>query len=103
MAQVPASRLPAYSYRNISTQTTTIVKAAPGTILGIWFNAGTSGAVVTIYDNATAASGTKIGTITLGAAVNTPFTAPTLQNIAFANGLTVVTATQNVDITVAYA
>lgn len=101
MAQIPIFQPIGFSYKNINTSTTTIVKATPGTIRGLYINSATSTATVTIYDNATVASGTKIATLTLGTV-----TAPqrsTLDNINFANGLTIVTATAAVDLTVIYS
>lgn len=101
MAQIPSSVMPGYSYKHISTDTTTVVKAFPGVLRALYLNSGTSGAVITLYDNASAASGTVIAIITLGATVNTPQT-KTLENITFANGLTILTATQVADLTVVY-
>jgi len=46
-----------YKYSSISASTA--VKAAPGTLHRILVTASSSG-VITVYDNATAASGTKI-------------------------------------------
>lgn len=101
MPQTPYSATPGHSYVNISTQTTTVVKANAGILRAISFNSATSGAVITIYDNASAASGTKIATMTLGAAITTP-QQPVLRDVKFANGLTILTATQNADFTVIY-
>jgi|SRR3989304_4446539 len=51
-----------YSYRNITTATTTYVKSAPGTLAGILVNGGTMGSL-TVADNTAAAAGTVIATI----------------------------------------
>lgn len=87
------------SFQNILTATTTTVKSGAGILDKIIFNKLVALSVITIYDN-TAASGTKIATITNPAAL--------LQNqiilpfgIAFSTGLTIVTSGID-DITVAY-
>lgn len=88
-----------YSYLNITTQTTTVVKSGDGFLHSLDFTAVGTG-VITLYDN-TAGSGTKIRTIT----------SPTvlLQNevnkildVSFTTGLTIVTATASQDIMVGY-
>lgn len=99
MPQFPAT---SYNYKHIATTTTTVVKALPGVLHGVFLNSGTSGAVITFYDNASAASGTVIAVITLGAGVTSP-QARTLFDINFVNGLTILTATQVADLTVLYA
>ncbi len=88
------------SYLNITSTATTVVKAAPGFLHRITINSATIAAVITIYDN-TAGSGTKIGTITMPAAL--------LANqiiidydILFLTGLTIVTSVGAQDITVSY-
>lgn len=92
---MPAS---AYNYQNITGDTTTFVKSGPGVLHTITFNAPTAGEVITLYDN-TAASGNKIGTITIPTTViNTTLT----YDVAFWVGLTIVTATQSSDITVSF-
>jgi hypothetical protein len=48
---------------NIAAAATTVVKSGPGILKKIIVNAATASGVITIYDN-TAASGTKIATIT---------------------------------------
>lgn len=91
---------PQYSYSNITTQTTTVVKSGAGVLSKITVNAAAANGVITIYDN-TAASGTVIATITCPATL--------LQNhyvlefdVVFATGLTIVTGTANQNITVSY-
>lgn len=85
-----------YSFQNITTSTTTVVKSGAGVLHIVNVNTlGTVASIVTIYDN-TAGSGTKIGTInslTLSGAFQF--------DIAFATGLTLVT-TGAPDITVSY-
>jgi len=88
-----------FSYTNITTQTTTVVKSGPGFLHAIDFTATASG-VITIYDN-TAGSGTKIRTITspgtlLQSEVNK------ILNVNFATGLTIVTSGAAQDIVVSY-
>ena len=87
-----------FNYTNITTDATTTIKSGSGILHNICLNGVTAAEVITIYDN-TAASGTKIGTITV----------PTGQTIgcqrydvAFKTGLTIVTATQTGDVTVSW-
>lgn len=54
----------AYKFLNIVGAATTVVKAAPGVLKRIVFNKKVLSGVITIYDNASVASGTKVGTIT---------------------------------------
>ena len=82
------------SYTNITTATTTVIKTGAGWLHTLTINTTSAGAI-TIYDN-TAASGTKIGTLVLSAGVAT-YTF----DVAFATGLTVVTAGAS-DLTVAW-
>ena len=85
-------------YTNITTNATTTVKSGNGKLIRIIFNGPVATGTVTIYDN-TAASGTKIGTITTPAS-------PQPQSIEFGlsfnTGLTIVTATAAQDITVVW-
>jgi hypothetical protein len=64
----------------------------------ITFNTPAATETVTIYDN-TAASGTKIETITVP---SSPAPVTLTYDVAFNTGLTIVTATASGDITVAY-
>lgn len=84
------------NYTNITTATTTAVKASSGNLKAIVVNAAVTTGTITIYDN-TAASGTKIATITFPATllanqVYIPY------NVHFSTGLTIVT-TGTADIT----
>ncbi len=72
-------------YASVSTATTTLVKVGPGVVNSIRAVGGTMGAV-TIYDN-TAASGTVILP-----AVTPAQSHVLLEDVAFATGLTIVTA-----------
>jgi hypothetical protein len=90
-----ASASGGYSFRNISTATTTTVKTGAGTLHSIVVNTTGAGSV-TVYDN-TAASGTKIATLKASIVEGTY-----LFDVAFATGLTIVTAAAS-DVTVTYA
>lgn len=87
------------SYLNVAAGTaTTVVKSGAGIFASITINTkGASSNTLTVYDN-TAGSGTKIATIdTTAAQVTLNF------NVAFAAGLTIVSATgTGADYTVAY-
>ena len=89
-----------YTPLNITTATTTTVKSGAGVLKSITINKGIATGVITIYDN-TAASGTKIGTITFGAALVSDPPVTGIYDAAFATGLTVVTSAAT-DITVSY-
>jgi hypothetical protein len=90
-----------YGYSNITTATTTTIKSGAGFLHAITIMTPVANSVITIYDN-TAASGNKIGTITLPAAITNqgPISVPV--NVSFTTGLTVVTATAASDLTVSY-
>ncbi len=87
-----------FFYRNITGQATTTLKAGPGTLHSITFNAPTATEVVTIWDNTTN-SGTKIGTITVPAS---PQPVTLTYDVQFGIGLTLTTATASSDITVSF-
>lgn len=84
-----------YNYKNVAAAATTVVKAAPGILHRININNITFGTIA-LFDNASAGSGTLIGTIT-PTALNQTW----VQDVVFANGLTIVTAAAT-DITVIY-
>lgn len=90
-----------YSSTNITlaAPTTTVVATGSGVLHTITFNNPVSGGVVTVYNN-TAASGTKLATITTPAS---PQPVTLKYDMAFGIGLTIVTATQAQDITVSWA
>lgn len=90
-----------YSYVNITTQTTTVVKGSPGFLQAIIINTPVASSVITIYDN-TAGSGTKIGTITLPATLLSDGSISITYNATCTTGLTVVTASGTSDVTVIY-
>lgn len=83
---------------NLSGSGTTVVKSGSGVLVAIVFNKCVLSSVVTIYDN-TAASGTKIGTITMPAVTLLANQLQLPYSCAFTNGLTVVKSTTD-DITV---
>lgn len=87
-----------FSFLGITSQATTLVKTGAGILHTITFNNPTATAVITVYDN-TAASGTKIGTITIPAS---PMPVSLTYDAAFGTGLTIVTGTASSDITVTY-
>lgn len=87
------------SYTNITSATTTTIKSGQGCLVAIVVNLTVAGGVITIYDN-TAASGTKIATVTY------PATLLASQTVLpyfckFATGLTIVTSAAT-DITVCW-
>lgn len=86
-----------FQYLNITGDATTVVKSTPGYLHTVCVNTPAATTTITIYDN-TAASGTKIGTITVYASL------PKCQtyDVAFWTGLTVVTAVATSDITVSF-
>lgn len=88
------------TYLNITTATTTTVKTGTGLFNAITINKNVATATITIYDN-TAASGTKIGTITAGAALLSDPPLNAIYNVKFATGLTIVTSGAT-DITICY-
>jgi hypothetical protein len=87
-----------YSFLNITGQATTVVKTGSGILHAITFNKPVATATVAIYDS-TAASGTKIGSITVPAS---PMPVTLTYDAAFSTGLTVVSGTADEDITVTY-
>jgi len=86
-----------YSYTNITTSTTTIIKAGPGVLHTICVNTPAATGTLQVYDN-TAGSGTKIGLITSFASVSGCFT----YDVAFSTGLTIVTAVATPDFTISW-
>lgn len=90
---------PGYSFLNIAGAATTTVKSGAGKFICLIMNKPIANGVITIYDN-TAASGTKIATIT-NPAVLLQEQIELRYECAFATGLTVVTSAAD-DITVVY-
>lgn len=84
------------SFVNITTATTTAVKATPGVLVRIIVNTVGAGSTLTIYNN-TAGSGAKVGTMTTAIQGSYEF------NVACSVGITVVSASGTAaDITVVY-
>ena len=86
-----------YKYTNITDQATTTIKSGGGILHTIRVNTSAATETITIYNN-TAASGDKIGTITVFASTNPCL----IYDVNFTTGLTLVTATASSDITVSY-
>jgi hypothetical protein len=85
-------------FKNITGQTTTLVKPGAGKLHQVCFNTPAATEVVTIFDSLTAA-GTKIATITVQAS---PQSGCLRYDVNFSVGLTVLTATASSDITVTF-
>ena len=86
-------------YRNITTATTTTCRTGAGILNYITINKAVAAGVITVYDN-TAASGTKIATITEPNPVTQNWgTIPI--GVAFKTGLTVVTGAAD-DLTICW-
>jgi hypothetical protein len=97
LPEVHAQAVAVYGFANITTDTTTALKTGPGYLHTVCINTPAATGTITIYDN-TAGSGTKIGTITSYASLPGCFT----YDVAFWNGLTIVTATAAPDVTVSF-
>lgn len=88
-----------WQYSNQTATTTGVtIKTGKGMLHAITFNNPVATGVITLYDN-TAASGTKIATITVPAS---PQPVTLTYDIAFTNGLEVVIATAAQDLTISY-
>lgn len=87
-------------FLNLASQATTTIKTGAGFFHALIINTPAATGVITIYDN-TAGSGTKIATITQPAAL-LDGAETIIYNVAFATGLTVVTATATQDLTFVY-
>ena len=86
----------AFNYKNIATNTTTTVKTGQGMLHSITINTTAAGAI-TVYDNTTN-SAPIIATIAASPVIGSVFR----YDVAFATGLTIVTAAAS-DITVSYS
>jgi hypothetical protein len=86
------------NYTNITGTGTATLKPGPGFLQNVCFNSPVATEVVTLWDSL-AASGVKIGTITVPAS---PMPVCLPYNVSFNVGLTVQTATASSDITVAW-
>lgn len=83
----------------LAAPTTTVVATGSGRLHTITFNKPVATGVVTIYNN-TAASGTKLATITTP---SSPQPVTLTYDMAFGTGLTITTATAAQDITVSWS
>ena len=93
-------RVDGFKFLNIAGAATTVVKAGPGFLKRIQINKKIANGVITIYDNASAASGTKVGTITNPATLLD--NADEMEyDVNMANGIVVVTSAAD-DITVVF-
>lgn len=90
-----------WKYENITTDTTTDVNSGEGILHSITINTPIASSVITVYDN-TAASGTKIATITLPATLVSQGPMTALYDVTYTTGLTIVTGTGASDVTVSY-
>lgn len=100
-AQVPGQQVYQYnSYKNITTATTTVVKARPGLLHTLTINTVIASATITVYDGLDA-MGTKVATITLPSTITSDNPVTLVLDTAFTTGLTVVTSGAT-DLTVAY-
>lgn len=90
-----------YDFWNIATATTTTLVSGDGMLHALTINLPVASGTVTLYDN-TAASGTKIATVTLPAVLleQGPHTA--IYDAGFSTGLTSVNTGANMDITLTY-
>jgi len=88
-----------FQYANITlaAPTTTTLKTTPGVLHSVCVNTADNTGTITIFDN-TAGSGTTIGTITSYTGV----VGCQIYDVAFWKGLTVVTATAAMDVTVSF-
>lgn len=90
-----------YNFTNVvsGASTTTVIKASSGFLHTITVNTPVASGTLTIYNN-TAASGTKIGTVTLPAVVGQPVTLiyDANENI----GITIVSTIAGLDFTVSW-
>lgn len=97
VAATLTTQMAGWSFSNVVTNATTVVKSGAGVLHCVTVNGLGTTETATVYDN-TAASGTKIGTVSVSAVGQTG-----CYDVAFATGLTVVTAgAVAADITVSY-
>jgi hypothetical protein len=87
------------NYTNIAGAATTVIKSGAGRLKCIVVNKAVASGVITVYDN-TAASGTKIATITNPGTLLQNYFVLTY-NAKFTTGLTIVTSAAD-DVTVVW-
>lgn len=88
-----------FKYTNLGVTAGTTIHNKPGFLHSVIINTPIASGTVTIYDN-TAASGTKIATITLPATLLNEGPQFALYDVNFYTGLTIVTTGTNIDVTV---
>lgn len=86
-------------YTNLGVTAGTTIHNAAGYLHTVTINQPIASGTVTIYDN-TAASGTKIATITLPATLLNEGPVTAIYDVNFSTGLTIVTTGTNIDVTV---
>jgi hypothetical protein len=86
-----------YVSKNMAATATLVVANGPAELGIININTGATSAVLTVYNNASAGSGTKIATIDASAANSFVF------GVRCHLGITVVLSGGNADVTVCYA
>jgi hypothetical protein len=89
-----------YAYAHIAAGATTVVKGTAGILHYICINTPVASDTITVYDN-TAASGTKIATVTIPGTITAESPFCLRYDLMFTTGLTVVTFGAD-DITVAF-
>jgi hypothetical protein len=97
--QTPYNQPVGLNYAHVPSGATTVVKSSPAMLQSLVFNSAVSGAVVTLYDNATGSGAAVIAKMTLPA-----ITTPTVVDYGLTtkNGLVIVTATEACDLTVVF-
>lgn len=88
-----------WTYANITTQTTTLVKTGPGILHSVTINKPVATGTIEL-DDALTNTTPKIGTITVPTG---PFPVTLIYDVEFTIGLSVTTGTATQDITIAYA
>ena len=90
-----------WTYANLGVTAGTVVKSGAGVLHLVAINRPIANGTITLFDN-TAASGTKIATITLPAAIVSDVD-ELIYDVAFTTGLSVITTGANMDITLSYS
>jgi hypothetical protein len=87
--------------KNITSDATTVLKTAKGVLHEICINKYGASGTIAVYDGVST-SGLLLGTITETATVTSQAPTCVMHDIAFQNGLTIVTGTAPHDLTVIY-
>lgn len=95
-----ASAAGGYSFSNITSATTTVIKSGSGVLHALVVNTPVASGTITMYDN-TSATGTKIGTITNPLTLLQMGPLNATYDVQFSTGLTIVT-TGTQDITLSW-